>query len=153
MGKASPTWLTETSAAPPGRDAPGLIQRKPPAPPLAAGGSLDSPLAGGSAMSVVVGRHHGALPGEAELAASGTQPWARLWQQGHGRAWGADTDYITTREGTWRRALLELPASSDADDDRTCHCRRPWTVTKWLTISETNAAITSHLPEPSQVTS
>ena len=40
-------------------------------------------------------------------AATGIQPWARLWQAGHGRAWRADTDYIARREDTWRHALLD----------------------------------------------
>jgi hypothetical protein len=43
----------------------------------------------------------------ADQAASGTQPWARLWDAGHGRAWRADTDYIASREATWHRALLD----------------------------------------------
>jgi hypothetical protein len=43
----------------------------------------------------------------AQQAARGTQPWAGLWQHGHGAAWRADTDYIVQREGTWRRALLD----------------------------------------------
>jgi Phosphotransferase enzyme family len=47
---------------------------------------------------------HAFLAGQ---AASGTQPWARLWQQGHGDAWRADTEYITQREDQWQQALLE----------------------------------------------
>jgi hypothetical protein len=43
----------------------------------------------------------------AEQAARDAEPWARLWQQGHGAAWLADTDYIAQREDTWRRALLD----------------------------------------------
>jgi hypothetical protein len=39
-------------------------------------------------------------------AARGTQPWARLWREGHGGAWDADTRYIEQREARWRRALL-----------------------------------------------
>jgi hypothetical protein len=39
-------------------------------------------------------------------AARGTQPWARLWQEGHGDAWQADAGYISQREDQWRRALL-----------------------------------------------
>jgi len=54
----------------------------------------------------------------AEQAAGGTQPWTRLRRRGHGRAWRADADYITKRKGTWQHAILELPASSDVDDDR-----------------------------------
>jgi Phosphotransferase enzyme family len=42
----------------------------------------------------------------AEQAARGNQPWTRLWHEGHGRAWGTDTEYIARREGTWHRALL-----------------------------------------------
>lgn len=42
----------------------------------------------------------------AEQAALGNQPWARLWQEGHGDAWQADTAYIARREDEWRRALL-----------------------------------------------
>jgi Ser/Thr protein kinase RdoA (MazF antagonist) len=42
----------------------------------------------------------------AREAAGGTQPWARLWQEGHGDAWDADTSYIAQREGQWRQALL-----------------------------------------------
>jgi len=42
----------------------------------------------------------------AAQATGGAQPWARLWHEGHGRAWGADTEYIARREGTWHRALL-----------------------------------------------
>jgi Phosphotransferase enzyme family len=42
----------------------------------------------------------------ARQAARGAQPWTRLWQQGHGAAWRADTDYIAQREDSWRRALL-----------------------------------------------
>jgi Phosphotransferase enzyme family len=42
----------------------------------------------------------------AEQAARGTQPWARLWQEGHGDAWQADAAYIAERELDWRRALL-----------------------------------------------
>jgi hypothetical protein len=42
----------------------------------------------------------------ARQAARGAQPWARLWQEGHGRTWQADTDYIARREGLWHQALL-----------------------------------------------
>jgi hypothetical protein len=42
----------------------------------------------------------------ARQAAQGTHPWARLWQQGHGDAWQADTSYITQREDHWRQSLL-----------------------------------------------
>jgi hypothetical protein len=42
----------------------------------------------------------------AEQAAVGAQPWARLWQDGHGDAWSADSDYIARRQDRWRAALL-----------------------------------------------
>jgi hypothetical protein len=42
----------------------------------------------------------------AEQAAQGVQPWTRLWREGHGDAWQADTDYINQREHQWHRALL-----------------------------------------------
>ena len=42
----------------------------------------------------------------AEQASQGTQPWARLWQEGHGDAWRGDAGYIARREGQWRQALL-----------------------------------------------
>lgn len=42
----------------------------------------------------------------AEQAAAGVQPWAGLWEAGHGRAWEADTDYIEAHEPTWVAALL-----------------------------------------------
>jgi hypothetical protein len=42
----------------------------------------------------------------AEQAAQGAQPWSRLWQEGHGDAWRADTDYIRQREHQWHQALL-----------------------------------------------
>lgn len=42
----------------------------------------------------------------ADNAARGVQPWTRLWQEGHGDVWAADTRYITDREDLWHRALL-----------------------------------------------
>jgi hypothetical protein len=47
-------------------------------------------------------------PGDflAQEAAQGTPPWARLWQEGHGDAWHADTRYIAQREHQWHQALL-----------------------------------------------
>jgi Phosphotransferase enzyme family len=42
-----------------------------------------------------------------DQAAHGGQPWARLWQEGHGEAWQADTDYIAQRERQWHDALLK----------------------------------------------
>lgn len=42
----------------------------------------------------------------AQQAARGTQPWARLWHEGHGDVWQADTDYIAQRGHQWHQALL-----------------------------------------------
>ena len=42
----------------------------------------------------------------AREAARGNQPWARLWQEGHGDVWEADTSYIAQREARWHQALL-----------------------------------------------
>jgi len=42
----------------------------------------------------------------ADQAVGGTQPWARLWQEGHGQGWRADTEYIERRAAEWRHALL-----------------------------------------------
>jgi hypothetical protein len=42
----------------------------------------------------------------ARQAAQGAQPWARLWQEGHGETWQADASYIARREPRWREALL-----------------------------------------------
>jgi hypothetical protein len=42
----------------------------------------------------------------AEQAADGRQPWTRLWDDGHGQAWQADTEYIERRTDEWLRALL-----------------------------------------------
>lgn len=39
-------------------------------------------------------------------AAQGIQPWARLWQEGHGKAWQADARSITGWEERWHHALL-----------------------------------------------
>lgn len=41
-----------------------------------------------------------------QQAAHGAQPWTRLWREGHGDAWQADTAYITEREPEWHEALL-----------------------------------------------
>ncbi len=37
--------------------------------------------------------------------AIGVQPWTRLWEEGHGRAWLADAEYIAEREPLWEHAL------------------------------------------------
>jgi len=42
----------------------------------------------------------------ASQAAVGVQPWAGLWETGHGEAWQADADYIQANEATWAAALL-----------------------------------------------
>jgi hypothetical protein len=42
----------------------------------------------------------------AREAAAGTQPWARLWREGHGATWKADTAYIAERQQQWHQALL-----------------------------------------------
>jgi hypothetical protein len=39
-------------------------------------------------------------------ASSDIQPWAGLWEDGHGKAWQADADYIEARESAWTSALL-----------------------------------------------
>ncbi|HEY3505294.1 MAG TPA: aminoglycoside phosphotransferase family protein [Actinocatenispora sp.] len=43
----------------------------------------------------------------ADGAATGTQPWARLWNEGHGAVWRADTDFIAARRADWLAALLD----------------------------------------------
>jgi len=40
-------------------------------------------------------------------AAAGSQPWAGLWEAGHGRSWLADTAWIDEHEEDLRRALLD----------------------------------------------
>jgi hypothetical protein len=42
----------------------------------------------------------------AREAARGSQPWARLWAEGHGDVWLADSRYIAERELQWEQALL-----------------------------------------------
>jgi len=37
---------------------------------------------------------------------TGTQPWARLWAQGHGEHWGPAADYIHRNADLWAAALL-----------------------------------------------
>ena len=39
-------------------------------------------------------------------AARRSQPWARLWHEGHGKAWRADAAYIAQHDDQWRHALL-----------------------------------------------
>jgi RimJ/RimL family protein N-acetyltransferase len=38
--------------------------------------------------------------------ADGTQPWARLWREGHGKTWDRDTTHIRQNEQEWLNALL-----------------------------------------------
>lgn len=40
-------------------------------------------------------------------AGAGTQPWTRLWQEGHGAAWQLKADHIDRHAGDWSRALLD----------------------------------------------
>lgn len=44
-----------------------------------------------------------------ERAAQGEQPWARLWAEGHGEVWRADTGYVEERTERWLSALLDSP--------------------------------------------
>jgi hypothetical protein len=37
----------------------------------------------------------------AERAAREPQPWARLWQEGHGDVWRTDAGHIAQREDQW----------------------------------------------------
>lgn len=39
-------------------------------------------------------------------ATAGTQPWARLYAEGHARHWGPAADYIARHHGQWLTALL-----------------------------------------------
>lgn len=43
----------------------------------------------------------------ADQAVRGTQPWARLWREGHGEAWRSDAEYIENHAADWSRALLD----------------------------------------------
>jgi hypothetical protein len=38
--------------------------------------------------------------------ANGTQPWARLWTEGHGDVWRRDTAYIRQHEQKWLAVLI-----------------------------------------------
>ena len=42
----------------------------------------------------------------ARQARAGVQPWAKMWDNGHGDAWQADADYIEAHEAVWAAALL-----------------------------------------------
>jgi Ser/Thr protein kinase RdoA (MazF antagonist) len=42
----------------------------------------------------------------AAQAAEGTQPWTRLWHEGHGAAWKADAGYVEEHTADWTAALL-----------------------------------------------
>lgn len=39
--------------------------------------------------------------------ATGTEPWATLWRDGHGRAWQRSSAHIEDNIGAWRSALLD----------------------------------------------
>jgi Ser/Thr protein kinase RdoA (MazF antagonist) len=39
-------------------------------------------------------------------ATADNQPWTTLWRQGHGDAWGSNTEYIEDRLDLWAQALL-----------------------------------------------
>jgi Ser/Thr protein kinase RdoA (MazF antagonist) len=41
----------------------------------------------------------------ARSVVTGTQPWARLHAEGHGRYWSAATDYVERHEAVWAKAL------------------------------------------------
>ncbi len=42
----------------------------------------------------------------AEQAAAGTEPWLRLWNEGHGRHWRDRAAYLAEHHDVWVRALL-----------------------------------------------
>src|SRR5262249_60689176 len=42
----------------------------------------------------------------ARQARAGVQPWAGMWESGHGDAWQADADYIQAHEAACAAALL-----------------------------------------------
>ncbi|WP_439383464.1 phosphotransferase [Amycolatopsis lexingtonensis] len=42
----------------------------------------------------------------AAQAAAGTEPWRRLWAEGHGRHWGNRADHLDRHHDVWLRALL-----------------------------------------------
>ncbi len=37
---------------------------------------------------------------------TGTEPWARLWAEGHGKHWGSAADYIDHNTEVWETALM-----------------------------------------------
>jgi hypothetical protein len=39
--------------------------------------------------------------------ATGREPWATLWAEGHGQVWRANTDFVEERTATWLAALLD----------------------------------------------
>lgn len=43
----------------------------------------------------------------AEQAAVGTQPWTRLWHDGHGETWRRDAEHIDAQAAQWATALLD----------------------------------------------
>jgi hypothetical protein len=40
-------------------------------------------------------------------AVAGTEPWATLWQEGHGQAWYRSTTYISDNVSVWRATLVD----------------------------------------------
>jgi Ser/Thr protein kinase RdoA (MazF antagonist) len=77
------------------------------APRLAAvveGYGLDAP--GRAALPALLATRTRAMYDLLERASrSGDQPWARLWDEGHGVHWGGAADYVAEHEDVWRQAL------------------------------------------------
>jgi hypothetical protein len=48
----------------------------------------------------------------ADRTAAGIEPWARLWNEGHGEAWRSDADYNDTQQDHWQAALLDGPSGT-----------------------------------------
>jgi Ser/Thr protein kinase RdoA (MazF antagonist) len=71
---------------------------------LADGYGLDEPQR--RALPALIGAH---ARGMFELlrtsSSTGRQPWARLWEEGHGDHWGPAADYIEEHVDTWTAAL------------------------------------------------
>jgi Ser/Thr protein kinase RdoA (MazF antagonist) len=71
---------------------------------VAAGYRLDD--AGRAALPGVLARRTAAMAGLLERASrTGEQPWARLWDEGHGTHWRGAADYVAAHRAVWRRAL------------------------------------------------
>jgi Ser/Thr protein kinase RdoA (MazF antagonist) len=43
----------------------------------------------------------------ADAYRTGRQPWARMYTEGHGDYWRDATDYVSSHQQTWRKALLD----------------------------------------------